>query len=151
MYAVAMAQGESHGKLAVVLVEMTYVTMTAGIYAGMQQRALRLGSRFMGNLVIVLGVPGLAQCVDWLVHRAAGAAAPGKATLAVCVFTAASALFHLHVMRRGAFLTGESGRTLAEDFRQMPGLLAGFVLKPVAVSRALVERTRRVQDGEAAA
>jgi len=151
VYAAAMARGGSHGRLAVVLVEVAYVTLTAGIYAGMQQQALGIRNRALGNLVVVLGVPGLAQATDWLVHRAVGAVAPPKATLAVCVFAAISALFHLHVMRRGAFLTGDCGRTLVDDFRRMPGLIAGFALKPVTVSRSLAARTLRVLQGEAAA
>jgi hypothetical protein len=101
-----MTRSGLHGRVAVVLVEMGYVTLTAGIYAGMQQRALELRSRLLGNLIVVLGVPGLAQFLDWLTHHVTGAAATQRAAVAVCVFAAVSALFHLHVMRNGAFLTG---------------------------------------------
>jgi hypothetical protein len=135
VYLLAMLRtGQSHAgsaALSVVLVEMAYVTLTAGIYAGMQQQAMSFRSRLLGNLTVVFAVPGLAQVLDWLAHRAAGATAPGKATLAVCVFTVISALFHLHVMRRGAFLTGHHGRTLRDDFRRMPRLVGGFVAAPV--------------------
>jgi len=151
VYLAAMARSEPHGRLAIVLVEIAYVTLTAGVYAGMQQRALSLQSRALGNFIVVIGVPGLAQCMDWLVHRAVGAAAPAKATLAVCIFAAISALFHLHVMRRGAFLTGDCGCTLGEDFRRMPRLVAGFVLKPMVLARAVSARIGRALDGEAAA
>jgi len=135
VYLVAMMRaGHVHGFLSagvpVVLVEVVYVTLTAGLYAGLQQRALSFRSRPLGNLTVVIGVPALAQVLDWLVHRAVGAPAPAKATLAVCVFAAVSALFHLHVMRRGAFLTGHCGRTLTDDFRRMPGLVAGFATRP---------------------
>jgi hypothetical protein len=124
----------------VVLVEMAYVTLTAGIYAGMQQQALSLRSRTGGNLIVVFAVPGLAQLLDWLAHRAVGAGAPGKATLAVCVFTVISALFHLHAMRRGAFLTGRHGGSLRDDFRRMPRLVGGFVAAPVLLVAAAGSR-----------
>jgi hypothetical protein len=124
--------------LAVVLVEIVYVSLTAGIYAGMQQKALALRSRLLGNLVITVGVPGLAQALDWLTHWLSGAPVTGKATLAVCLFAALSALFHLHVMRQGAFLTG-TGRSLADDFRRMPWIVAGFVMRPVVLLRRLGE------------
>lgn len=155
VYLAAMARGwHEHGGLksglAVAVVEMAYVTLTAGLYAGMQQRALSLRSRLLGNLTVVIGVPGLSQVLDWLTHRAAGAPAPGKATLAVCVFAAVSALFHLHVMRRGAFLTGHLGRSLLDDFRLMPGLIAGFVTAPVVLVGALVSRMTRNAESEAA-
>lgn len=135
VYLVAMLRsGHSQAgstALSVVLVEMAYVTLTAGIYAGMQQQALSFRSRIAGNLTVVLAVPGLSQLLDWLAHRVVGAAAPGRATLAVCVFTVISALFHLHVMRRGAFLTGRQGLSLRDDFRRMPRLIGGFVATPV--------------------
>lgn len=136
VYLVAMARSGLSGISAVVLVEIAYVTLTAGIYAGLQQKALSLRMRWLGNLIIAVGVPGLAQALDWCAHGAAGAAPPGRATLAVCIFAAISALFHLHVMRNGAFLTGR-GRSLAEDFRHMPRLVAGFVMKPVTALMAL--------------
>ncbi len=139
VYLAAMARSGGHGRQAIVLVEIAYVTLTAGLYAGMQQRALGLASRALGNFIVVLGVPGLAQVFDWYSHRAVGAAVPARATLAVSIFAAVSALFHLHVMRNGAFLTGR-GRTLGDDFRRMPRLAAGFLVRPVALLAGLSAR-----------
>jgi hypothetical protein len=150
VYLAAMARTGLRGGLAIVLVEIAYVTLTAGLYAGMQQRALGLRSRLLGNMTVALGVPALAQTLDWLAHRAVGPSAPGRATLAVCIFTAVSALFHLHVMRRGAFLTGRAGRTLADDFRRMPRLIAGFVLQPFAIASPFAARMARAAESEAA-
>ncbi len=130
VYLLAMAHSGPRRQLSIVLVEVAYVTLTAGIYAGLQQQALTVRPRLLGSMAIAIGVPGLAQALDWLTHFAVGAAAPAKATVAVCVFTALSALFHLYVMRRGAFLTGHCGRTLTDDFRRMPGLVAGFATRP---------------------
>jgi hypothetical protein len=144
-----MARSGPHGRLAVVLVEIAYVSLTAGVYAGMQQKALDLRTRWFGNLIVVLGVPGLAQLLDWLTHRITGAAATGRATLAVCIFAVVSALFHLHVMRNGVFLTGH-GRSLLDDFRRIPRLIAGFVLRPVAFFAALTSRPTRAIESEGA-
>jgi len=143
VYLSAMTRSGSQGRLALVAVEIAYVTLTAGLYAGMQQRALAFRSRQLGNLVIAIGVPTLAQFLDWLTHRAVGPAAPPKALFAVCTFTLISALFHLHIMRRGVFLTGQAGRTLADDFRRMPRLLLGFILRPIALLSALNDRIAR--------
>jgi len=151
VYLAAMMRPGLHGRVAIVLVEIAYVTLTAGLYAGLQQQALGLRSRLLGNLIVVVGVPGVAQAFDWLSHRAVGATPPGKATIAVCVFALISALFHLHVMRRGAFLTGHSGRSLVNDFRRMPGLIVQFVAMPFAYLGALPARLARVLDVEAAA
>jgi hypothetical protein len=138
VYLAAMSRKGVKESLAVVLVEIAYVSLTAGIYAGMQQKALGLRSRLLGNLVITAGVPSLAQALDWLTHRLSGAPVTGKATLAVCFFSAVSALFHLHVMRQGAFLTG-TGRSLIDDFRRMPVIVAQFVMRPVVLLRRLGE------------
>jgi len=126
---VAMLHAGLRGGVAAMLVELVYVTLTAGVYAGMQQRALALRCRALGNLIVVAGVPGLAQALDWLVHRVSGAPVSGGVLTAVSMFTAVSALFHLHVMRNGVFLSGH-GRSLLNDLRQIPGLVAGFVLRP---------------------
>jgi hypothetical protein len=151
VYLVAMARSGAHGRLAVIAVELAYVTMTAGIYAGIQQRALGLRSRVLGNLAIALGVPALAQVLDLLIHVSIGAAAPGRATMAVSIFTLVSALFHLHVMRRGVFLTGAASRTLSDDFRRMPRLVLDFILWPYRLATSLNARLPRPANSEARA
>lgn len=149
VYLAALAQSRNTGSLPIVLVEILYVAATAGIYAGIQQRSLELRPRLLGNLAIVLGVPLLAQALDWLAHRAAAAPVPPRATIAVCIFAILSALFHLHVMRRGAFLTGRNGRTLRDDFRRMPRLILDFAMVPVTQTQPLFARASNAVESEA--
>jgi hypothetical protein len=151
VYLAAMSRSGPHGRLSIVLVEVAYVTLTSGLYAGLQQRALDIRPRLLGNLAVVAGVPLLAQVFDWLTHRAAGAVAPWSATVAVCVFAIVSALFHLHVMRSGAFLTGRRGLEFVEDFRRIPRLAASFVARPVVFVADLSARLVRIRNNEAAA
>ena len=140
VYAAAMARGHNGGSLPVVLVEMAYVTLTAGLYAGLQQRALALRNRTLGALLIVVGVPGLSQVLDWLAHWMAGAVAPQRAAVTVWTFTLLSALFHLYVMRRGAFLTGRGSGSLVQDFRRIPLLTLRFITRPLAVGARLLQQ-----------
>ncbi len=149
VYLAALSRSGPHGRVSIVTVEIAYVTLTAGIYAAMQQRALRLRSRLLGNLIVAGGVPALAQGIDWLAHRAGGAAVPFRAILAVSIFTGVSALFHLFVMRRGVFLTGQ-GRSLADDFRRIPRLVAGFVVAPYTLMNSLAGRAARAAESGAA-
>jgi len=144
----ALAHLGPHKRLPIVLVEIAYVTLTAGLYAGMQQRALGFRSRMFGNLTIAIGVPALAQALDWLAHLAMGARAPARAMIAVSAFAALSAFFHLFVMRRGVFLTGH-GRSLVDDFRRIPRLVAAFVMAPAAMVSALQVRDDQVAETEA--
>ncbi|MGD1107243.1 MAG: hypothetical protein ABR865_09365 [Terracidiphilus sp.] len=129
------------------LVEIAYVALTAGVYAGLQQRALGLRSRLLGNVLVAVGVPALAQALDWLAHRAVGAAVPTRATIAVSLFTGVSALFHLFVMRRGVFLTGR-GCSLADDFRRIPRLVVAFVAAPVVLFISFVAGTGHAAESE---
>lgn len=148
VYLGAMTRSHHSNRLAIVLVELAYVTATAGVYAGLQQRALSIRSRVLGNCVIALVVPGFAQALDWLAHWSVGAPVPLRATVAASVFTIVSALFHLHVMRRGVFLTGNRGRSLAEDFQRMPRLVLGFLLQPLALLASARFRLGRPAESE---
>jgi hypothetical protein len=148
VYLASLAHSGSRNRLSIVLVEIGYVALTAGVYAGMQQRALELRSRVLGNAIVAFGVPGLAQVIDWFAHRAVGPAVPLRATVAVGIFALFSALFHLFVMRRGALLTGR-GRSLGDDFRRMPRLIAGFVAMPVLWFLSMGTRAERAAESEA--
>jgi hypothetical protein len=148
IYLAALARSAPHGRVSIVLVEIAYVALTAGIFAGLQQRALRFRSQLLGNLAVVPGVPALAQSVDWLAHRFVGAPVPLRAMVAVSVFAFVSALFHLYVMRRGVFLSGQ-GRSLLDDFRRIPRLVAGFVASPVKLAMSLAGRAEEAAESEA--
>ena len=150
VYLAALARTGAHGGFEIVLVEMVYVSLTAGLYAGMQQHALGFSSRLLGNLTVVLGVPGLSLVLDWFAHYAVGAAAPARATLAVSLFAGISALFHLYVMRRGAFLTGHRGDSLRGDFRRMPRLVFDFIQWPIVSLSAMAARLTSQTETETA-
>jgi hypothetical protein len=62
VYLAALARSGPRGRLSIVLVEIAYVALTAGIYAGLQQRALIIRSRLLGNITVALAVPLLAPC-----------------------------------------------------------------------------------------
>jgi hypothetical protein len=148
VYLAALARSGPHGRVSIVLVEIAYVALTAGVYAGLQQRALALRSQLLGNLTVAVGVPGLAQLIDWLAHRIAGAPVPLRATVAVSIFACVSALFHLYVMRRGVFLSGQ-GRSLRDDFRRIPRLVLGFITAPATLAMPQAGRAESAAESEA--
>jgi hypothetical protein len=148
VYIVALAHAGNHGRWSVVPVEIAYVALTSGVYAGLQQRALGLRSRLFGNVIVAVGVPALSQLFDWLTHRAVAAPIPARALVAASVFTLISALFHLFVMRRGVFLSGH-GRSLGSDFRRIPRLMVGFVMIPVAMASSVASRSDPAAESEA--
>lgn len=148
VYGLAMMRGVKGQGWAVIGVEMLYVTLTAGLYAGLQQKALTIRRRWLGDVCVVLLVPGLSQVLDWAAHRALGAPAPHRALTSAAVFTLISALFHLHVMRHGTFLTGEREASMAEDFRRMPRLVLSFITWPANALRSLPARFEREAEKE---
>lgn len=113
------------------LVEAAHVSLTAGVYASLQQRSLGVRPRWLGNVLIVAGVPMGAQAVDYLLQKAAGTPHMQAASLGMVGWGLLSALFHLHLMRHGSMLVGEGAGTLRSDLRRMPRLVVLFVAAPV--------------------
>jgi hypothetical protein len=131
-----MAHRGHAGWSGVILVEMGYVTLTSGVYAALQQRAIRIRSRVLGSLTVALGVPGLAQLLDWTAHRITSTAVAGRVTFSVCLFALISAVFHLHLMRKGMLLAG-SGRSLVDDLHGIAKLILRAFLRPFAFAGAI--------------
>lgn len=138
-----------HSELHAIAAEMFYVALTAGIYAALQQGALDVRPRWLSNLLIVLAVPVLSQTVEYTVHAAAGTPNLKTATISILSFGLISAMFHLHVMRKGAMLVGSKSRPFSDDLKRMPALVASFLAAPVI---AAIDVTRRqLENDEAAA
>lgn len=148
-YVEATAKHGWHTGFHAVIAEVVYVASTAGIYSALQQKALNIKPRWVSNSLIVVGVPILSQFVEFTIHAAAGTPNLRTVTMGIMIFGLISALFHLHVMRKGAMLVGSKGRPFSEDLRRMPSLLAGFLATPIVI---IVGAARRQwKDDEAAA
>jgi hypothetical protein len=149
VYTVATMKHGWHSSLYAVASEMLYVALTAGIYSAMQQGALDLRPRWLSNCLIVIAVPAFSQSVEYLIHAAAGMPNLKAATIGILCFGLISAMFHLHIMRRGAMLVGEKSRPFSDDLRRMPILVGSFLAAPFLVA---MEAARRPwSDDEAAA
>jgi hypothetical protein len=110
--------------------------VTAGFYGSMTQALSRVQPHWHGTAAALVVLPLLAHVVEYGIHRLRGTPHLGRAMVASVGFTLVATLFHLYVMRRGAWLAGAEARPLAEDLRRTPALLAGFLL---AVPRKLVQ------------
>jgi hypothetical protein len=127
-------------------VEAAYVLLTSGIFSAWQQQALDVKPRRLSWAIVVLVIPLGSLAADsalhvWLDHgnmRALG--------IGALIATLISAIFHWHLMQNGAMLVGEQGRTLVDDMKQMPRLIATFVLSPVRWLAASA-RTAQISEG----
>jgi hypothetical protein len=112
-------------------VEAAYVLLTSGIFSAWQQQALDVKPRRLSWAIVVLVIPLGSLAADsalhiWLDHgnmRALG--------IGALIATLVSAMFHWHVMQNGAMLVGEKSRSLADDMKRMPRLIATFVSNPI--------------------
>jgi hypothetical protein len=121
------------------VVEAVYVLLTAGVFSAWQQQALDVKPRKLAWAIVVLAIPLGSLAGDsalhlWLDHgnmRALG--------IGALIVTVVSALFHWHIMQKGAMLVGRNSRSFADDMKRMPQLVVSFVQEPV---QALLNRTR---------
>lgn len=65
-------------------------------------------------------------------HVLAKAPNPSGFTVGMLFFSWLSAMFHLHVMRSGAMLVGNEGRSFLSDLKAVPALVVSFVCAPFA-------------------
>lgn len=141
--------GSHQAGLHAAIIEAVYVCLTAGFYSALQQGAMRAEPRWLANLVIIAGVPMLAQVVDTLVQQAAGTPNLKAVSLGMVFWGLLSAAFHLHLMRNGAMLIGKGEGSFASDLRRIPRLIASFVAVPFMGVLSAVRP--RIQTGESEA
>ncbi len=147
-YFILVARQGHHAGLRSAAVEAVYVALTAGIYSGLQQRAMRLEPRRLANLTILAAVPLSAQLIDFLVQRAAHTPGLATATIGMVGWGLLSASFHLHLMRNGAMLVGAEGRSFGNDLKRIPRLVGTFVASPVLACREWLGPAGAEAEGE---
>lgn len=120
---------------AALLHDLAFRAAIAGAFGAVLERLSRAGNRALATTVSVVVLPSATHVLEALVHRQAGTARLG-ASMAVSIgVTTVSTAFNLFAMRRQTFLAGAARRPLSEDLRQMPRLLAEFVLWPLRRAR----------------
>ncbi len=143
--------GSYQAGLHAAMVEAAYVCVTAGFYAALQQGAMRVEPRWLANLVIIAGVPMLAQAIDTLLQHAAGTPNLKAVSFTMAFCGLLSAAFHLHLMRNGAMLVGKDEGSFANDLRRIPSLVASFVTAPVLGTLKAVRPSIQTSESEAVA
>ncbi|HTD55029.1 MAG TPA: hypothetical protein VK670_06580 [Silvibacterium sp.] len=112
-------------------VEATYVLLTSGIFSAWQQQALDVKPRRLSWLIVVLVIPLGSLAADSALHLWLDQGNMRALGIGALIGTLISAMFHWHVMQNGAMLVGERSRSLIDDLKQMPRLIATFVWNPI--------------------
>ena len=134
-----------HGGSKGAVVEIVYVVFNTGFFCAIQQGLLGVRPRWAGNLGIVVGVPGTAQALDYLVHILAKAPNPTGFTFGMLFFSWLSAMFHLHMMQNGTMLMGNEGRSFLSDLKTIPRLVISFVCAPFVWVVTVAKGVSRVE------
>jgi hypothetical protein len=132
--------------LAVPLTGFVFRTLTSGSYGAVIQAFRRAEPAWAAALTTIVLLPLCNHLFEFLIHWSRGTPKLGQSILASVIFTIFSTLFNLYVMRRGALVVGKNSRTLRQDLRDMPELIASFLaLGPMLVfrfARGLVRERR---------
>ena len=129
VFLVAIGRSHRAGSLEAVLVEVSYASIMAGIVGALTQSLRSAQPAWMAETLLFLVFPLSFQLLECAVHALFGTAVFRAGLFASAALTGLSALFHLFVMRRGALLIGQEGKTFAEDLWSLPGLALAFVLE----------------------
>jgi hypothetical protein len=114
------------------VVEAAYVLLTSGIFSAWQQQALDVKPRRLSWAIVVLVIPLGSLAADSALHLSLDHGNLRALGIGALIATLISAMFHWHVMQNGAMLVGEKGRSLADDMKRMPRLIATFVWNPIS-------------------
>lgn len=114
--------------LAATVAEFGYRILTSGFYGSLIQKFRKVEPAWKAHLAVLLVLPVVNQGLDFLIHWTGGTPKLGASLVASSAITVWAALFNLFAMRRGALVAGAEGRSLAEDLRALPLLVADFFL-----------------------
>jgi len=114
--------------LAALAVEFAYRVATSGFYGSLIQRLRHVQPAWKAMLYVALLLPTVNQGLDAWLHWLSGTPHLAASVIASSLITVWAALFNLYAMRQGALVTGAEARPFLEDLRQLPALVAGFVL-----------------------
>jgi len=121
-------------------VEAAYVLLTSGIFSAWQQQALDVKPRKLSWGIVVLLIPLGSLAADSALHIWLDQGNMRALGIGALIGTLVSAMFHWHVMQNGAMLVGENSRSLLDDLKQMPKIIATFVWNPIRWTIAALRR-----------
>ncbi|MDX2154769.1 MAG: hypothetical protein SFV54_28765 [Bryobacteraceae bacterium] len=122
--------------------EFVFRTAISGFYGSATQALRRAEPAWHGAVAVMVLLPVCSHTLEFLVHYFRGTPKLLTSVVVSMIFTAVSTLFNWYAMRRGALLVGASQKSLAEDMKSMPSIIAGFLLAgPRALGRLAFRRS----------
>jgi len=129
-----------------VVVEALYSAAVSGCYGAFTQRLRKAQPVWLSALLITIVLPAVLLWLDYLAHLVMGTPHLMQGIVAAGVLAALSSAFNWYLMLHGNLLTGGEGRSFAEDLKQLPRRLLGFVLVGPRLLGAILTGARRAAD-----
>ena len=127
-----------HAAVGAMLTEFVWRTAVSGFYGSITQSFRRAEPAWLAALFITVLLPLTSHGLEFVIHYLRGTPNLGRSVAASVSFTALATAFNLYAMRRGVLVVDEGQRSLAEDMRAMPAMIAGFLSAgPLTLWRAL--------------
>lgn len=122
--------------MGVLLTEFVFRTLTSGFYGSILQAFRRVEPAWAAAVTTMIILPACNHSLEFLIHWYRGTPKLTQSIVASVCFTIVSTLFNLYAMRRGTLVVGENTKSLWQDLKDMPGLIASFVaIGPMALYR----------------
>lgn len=123
------------------LAEMALRMVISGFYGSVTQACRRCEPAWAAALFIMLAVPASSHAVEFAVHYMRGTPQLGRSITASVCFTIIATLFNYYAMRRDVLIVGEGHRSFAQDMKDMPRTIGGFLAAgPLALWRRIAGR-----------
>lgn len=106
--------------------ELWFRLLTSGFYGALTQAFSRIEPARASTLGALIVVPVVSHSLELAVHRWRGTEQLTASIAASIAFTVVSTSFNLFAMRRGALVVGAGSRSLLDDLRAVPRLMAAF-------------------------
>jgi len=108
--------------------EFLYRSLTSGFYGSLTQAFRKVEPAWTAALAVLILLPLRVAFSGVGDSLGAGHTETGAQHRRVDHIHEVSTLFNLYAMRRGALVVGSEASSMGSDLRQIPDLIAGFVL-----------------------
>jgi hypothetical protein len=116
--------------------EFLYRGISAGFYGALTQAFREVEPEWAAAIAVSLLLPISSHTIELIVHFLRHTPNLVASISASACCTVISTSFNQYAMRRGALVVGMGARSVAADMKQVPALIAGFVISgPVALYR----------------
>jgi hypothetical protein len=120
------------------LAEWVYRAMTSGFYGAITQTLGEADPEWQGAIAAMILLPITSHSIEFAVHYFRHTPNLKASIISSMSFSVVSTLFNLYAMRRGTMVVGRGGLSLAQDMRNMPGVITGFLgIFPLWIWRSL--------------